>query len=182
MALIPPARVNFDQRETDTGSAVSESLLTRMGGQTNFLNQRHYIHKEFNLNGRYAGATTMDSPDNIWRVPFDAEIFQVTAFVIVAGSGGTTQFNIEIDPGGSPMDLFSTRPQITSAAGDYANISIGESKAGMVAPILNSATVSPIDGNIVYNIDEGDIFSLQLDLAQTGTTENAGIIVYLRSR
>jgi hypothetical protein len=177
MADITRLKRNIQVEETDFRSAVSESVLQKVGGSVNFINDRQYDTKGFFLNGKYGTATVpMTAIDGLYVFPFDAEIFNVYMFNIVAGSGGTTELDIKrlTDSGGSPTSIFSTTPKIASTAGARAYVGVGESGAGLTAPVLS--------GGAPFDVNAGDAVYVDLIQKQTGDPENCGVILYLMPR
>lgn len=183
MATVLAARSNFDEREVDYRSGLSESFFTKMAQQHVFLNQKHYIIWQFNINGPYYRNDPVLGVEGIFVVPFNAEIFDASITNSVAGSGGTTELDVKraTSSGGAFTSIFSTTPKITSSASNYAFAKIGSSVSGVTAPVLNTATTSDIDGKLVYEINEGD--GLRFDQLESMTTaQNASLTLYLRSR
>ena len=132
-------------------AAVSESTFTRFGSSINFINKRQFDSKTFEINGPYKVATAVDGA---YIVPFDMEITGVGAFNIVAGSSGTTTFNVRrftasgVDAG----SIFSTKPSITSAAGNNAYVARRlipsdttlENPAGTTIPVISVTDINAV--------------------------------------
>lgn len=183
MPIVPPARNNLFVEEVDYKSAVSEALMTRFAGQTNFLNQRHYYQKQFFLNGFYEGAVGYAAVDGMEIFPFNAEIFDVGVFSIEKGISGTTELDIKIrtSSGGAATSIFSTTPKILSTAPDSTFFRIGETNVSWVAPVLNSVIVSPIDGKTVYEVNAGSSVEINV-VSAMDNARSCGIILFCRSR
>lgn len=183
MPIVPPARNNLFVEEIDYKSAVSEALMARFAGQTNFLNQRHFYQKQFFLNGFYEGAVGFDAVDGMEFFPFNAEIFDVCVFNIEKGLSGTTELDIKIrtSSGGAATSIFSTRPEIFSTAPDFTYFFIGQTNVNWTAPVLNSVITSPIDGKTVYNVNAGS--AVQIDvISSMDNARTCGIVLFCRSR
>ena len=175
MALLSDVKSYIDELETRYRAAVSEATIQKMGKMINFLGHRSYDTKAFFLNGRYGGASAQNGVDGLYVFPFDCEIFNIYIFNNVAGSSGTLELDIKksTDPAGAFTSIFSTTPKITSAAGNFVWIGVGETLAGATAPVLTSSTIS---------VNAGDAVRIDLIQAQAGNAENCGLIVYHRPR
>lgn len=176
--LVPPERRLIYQSGAQYRSAVSEELIQRLGALANFISLFQYDTKAFFLNGKYSVVSTPQSAvDGLYRFPFNAEIFDVVMFSMIAGSSGTTILDVKrvTQSGGVGVSIFTTTPKIASTAGNNSYIGIGETGTGLTAPVLDSETD-------VYNIDAGDAIYCDLLQSQQGDARNCGIIVYFRPR
>lgn len=180
MADITPARSNIQSEAVAYKAAVSEATFTTIGAAVNFINLKQYDQKAFFINGPYSivsGAQT--EIDGAIAILFDCEIVGVMMYNMVAGSSGTTTLDINrwtaSNTGGT--SIFSTRPSITSAAGnkafvfrDVLNSTTLENPAGTTVPVLS-----------VTQLNAGDMLTCDIDAKQTGG-ENCGVILMIRPR
>ena len=175
MAMVAAARKLIDQLEVKYRASVSERTWTKIAGVINFIVTKNHQENQFFLNGPYSIIATPQSKlDGLTVFNFDAEIINVYAFNLVAGSGGTTELDIKLKPqaSGSFTSIFSTRPALTSAAGNDKWIGIGDTVTGCTAPVLSSTP---------FNVNKGDGLVLDLIQAQTGG-QNCGILIMYRPR
>lgn len=179
MVDIPDSRNIMQIEESSFRAAVSESLLYRMGGVSNFLAHRNHQEKNWFFNGKYnIVASPQIGVDGLTFFEFNAEIVDVFMYVQLAGSSGTTEIDLKYStvPGGgvgSFTSLFSVTPKIQSAAGDYIWISVGTSEPNTTAPVLTGAA-STITPNTALR---ADILS-----TQAGSVSGAGLVVLYRPR
>lgn len=125
----------------------------------------------FQVNGPYNVLSSTTGADGIYILNEDVQIVSVRCYVQIAGSSGSTGFNLLYAPPNSTSfsSLFSNIASIGSAAGNYAHIANGESKANMTAPVLVS---SPII------IQSGGILRWDITSVQGGSPSGCGIFVY----
>lgn len=180
MADITEERINIQVEDVQYRAAVSEAVGSTIGASINFINKRQHDNKAFFLNGKYssvAGAQT--SVDGAWGVMFDIEIIGILMFNMVAGSSGTTTLDVRRWTASNTgnTSIFSTKPSITSAAGnnayvfyDFLNSTALENPSGTTLPVLS-----------VTNLNAGDLLTLNIDAKQTDG-QNCGLIIYFRPR
>jgi hypothetical protein len=182
MADIPGARNLIQIEETQFRAGVSENIMSRVGALNNFHAEFQYDTKGFFLNGDYGSVVTPQvGVDGAFFVPFDCRIVSCFMFNLVGGSAGTTQLDIRRftasnTPAGG-ASIFSTLPQITSAASANAYVgilttpyTILENPAGTVAPVI--ATL---------DLDQGDMITCNLDSSMTDA-QNCGVVINYRPR
>lgn len=174
MALVSDLKKFIDQLEIKYRAGVSESTFTKIAGMINFLGHRMHSEKMFFLNGPYPSFGLQNGVDGLAVFEFDAEIFNVWMFNLVAGSAGTTELDIKLKPfsSGSFTSIFSTTPKITSAAAANTWIGVGDTVIGATAPVLTSSPLL---------VNAKDAIRLDKITSMTGA-ENAGIIVHYRPR
>jgi len=126
----------------------------------------------FMLNGAYGSAPSYPqlSQDGFHIFPEAGRITDVILFVETAGTGGTTELDVKIKTqAGATFDsIFTTTPKATSGAGSNKWIALGQTVAGMTAPVL---TTSPL------NYTAFDAIKIDIITAQTGSPQSAGLIV-----
>lgn len=174
MPTITPLRRNIVTEEVQFRSAVSESTWNKIGGSLNFVNERQYQEKVYNLNGPYSIGSTypFNGIDGLTIVQFDMTIINVYIFNITNGTSGTTELDLKRiqNPAGAAVTIFSTTPKFTSAAAANTWIGVGETVTGMTAPVLSTT-----------DIDAGDALRFDMISAVTGAF-NTGLIVIYRPR
>lgn len=184
MAAVPDQRIILQAEETKYRAAVSEALLSRVAGVTNFISNRQYDSRGFFLNGPYSLVGAQSGVDGTWVVLKDVEIIGCAMFNLVAGSSGTTtldvhRFTASNTPSGG-LSIFTTRPAIASSAGnnafvarDFSTSTTLENPAGTTLPVLV--------GGGTFNLNAGDMLTLDKDGSQVGA-QNCGLILYYRPR
>lgn len=174
MADLADERKLIQIEETRFRFAVSESWAQKIGKAINFILNREHKSRRWDINGIYSGITLpYNGIDGYEDVHKDIEILDVFMFIQTAGSGGTTEIDIQkaSAPGGAWTSIFSTTPKITSAAGSGTWVRIGGSGVGLTAPILSSA-----------NLSAGDVLRCNLVQAQSGSPNGTGIVLHYRPR
>lgn len=158
--------------------AVSEELIQRQGGVSNFISLYQYTEKQFFANGRYGIMSSYPQlgVDGLVFLEFNIEIINAWVFNNVPGSGGTTELDIKkaSTPGGAFTSIFSTTPKITSAAPAFSWADWqGKTTptTGVTAPVVSSP-----------NLNAGDALRLDLLTVMTGNPENTGILITYRPR
>jgi hypothetical protein len=98
--------------------AVSESILTKVGAQNNFVNTYQTDIKEWKLNGAYSVATGITFFDGVASFFFNTQIVGINFYNGQSGTSGTTEFDViwkdvsGVDQG----SIFSTTPKINSTS------------------------------------------------------------------
>jgi hypothetical protein len=172
MADITAERKMIQQEETKPQAAVTESVMSRVGGGINFINTRHYYIKEACLNGKYNIIVPNTSIDGCFTYPWAFEIVDVIVKLGSAnGSGGTSEVDIKWKPEtfGSFASIFSTTPKWTSSAVADGTVRIGVTRTGFTAPVLSKTT-----------FDAYDILRVDLLQAVTGSPESFSVTIYTR--
>lgn len=182
MAQLPPERAFLYEEEVDYKSGVSESLMIKTGKVINFINERQHGERGFFVNGPYsaiAGAQT--GVDGFWIIPYDIEILGVTVFNLVAGSSGTTTFDLHrfTAPGVDAGSVFSVKPALASTAGNHSYVGVISNGAGYTTIGGGTGMTAPTLSTI--NLNQGDALRFDLDAKMTGA-QNCGLIVYFRPR
>lgn len=178
MSDIPEVRANIQQEAVQYRTAISESILSTVGGSINFINGRQYDEKPYFINGPYnITGVNETAVDGLYIVPpgINITLFAVSMFNITAGSGGTTTLDVlrATVSGGSFTTVFSTKPAIASTAGNNAFVATGGSGTGLTAPVLTGTT---------FNLNAGDALRVDFTGKQTGSPQNCGLILYFRPR
>lgn len=155
MVDYPPDRNPMQSNQLVSRRPVSESLVQRLSGNVNLLIDQGYHPVMFKANGPYRAASLLNRVDGFYRWRFRAMIINVTLFNGDVGTSGTTEIDILrfTAPGGVGTSIFSTKPSCSSGAGQNAWIGVGETQAGMVAPVLTSLPLI---------VDAGDVLQLKL--------------------
>lgn len=167
--------------ETLLRTPVSEALLGRVGAGINFINERQYDTRKIALDGPYWVANVpLNGLEALEPFPFNVEIFDIAMYNLVAGSGGTTELDVQVTAasGGTFQSIFSTTPKIAASAGNnsYFLKSLGAG-AGQTQPVFENSLLDA-DGRLL--VAAGSALRVDLVAKQTGTPENCGIIIYFR--
>lgn len=119
MTDIADSRNIIQVEETQYRSAVSESLLTRVGAVSNFISNRQYDKHSWHLNGRFQSLPFI-GPDGIFTFLFDAEVAGFASYMGNTGTSGTSEFDViwQNSDGVDQSTIWSARPQIQSSAND----------------------------------------------------------------
>lgn len=178
MVDIPGERILIQQEETAYKAAVSEATSTRQGAVSNFISNYQHDRKEYFISGIYLAVTAIDGAHMFL---YDAEIVGYCAYNLVAGSGGTTTFDIRkytaSNTGGA--SILSTLPAIASSAGDIAYV--GEELLPTPTVLENPAgTTLAVFSDTLINA--GDLIVADITTAQDGFPENCGLTIYHRPR
>ena len=175
MANLPEERKDIQIEETRFKAALAQALFSRLGSAINFINNRHFYQKDWELNGVYNSMPTPQlGVDNIFSYPKNFTLEDVQIFTgSVNGSSGTTEFDIKWRPEntGSWVSIFTTTPKFTSAAAAFTSVRKGQTVSGFTAPVLNKTTFDAWD-------------QLRLDVIQTvaGSPEGAQVKIWFRPR
>lgn len=177
MADVLAERKNIQIEETSFRSANSESVMARLGAAINFVNNRQHSEKQFFANGPYGVMASYPqlAVDGLVFFEFDAEIINVWAFNMEAGSSGTTELDLKLATasGGSFASIFSTTPKFTTSASNSAFVdAVGKQAAttGVTAPVLSTV-----------NVNAGDAIRLDIISAMTAA-QNCGVVLHYRPR
>lgn len=190
MADIAVERKMIQEEEVANRAAVSESLLYRTGAAINFINKRQYDTRKICLDGSYWVVTVPQTGvEALEPFPFDIEVFNIAMYNMIAGSGGTTELDVQVtsSSGGSFSSIFTITPKIASTAGNNnyflmkdASGSFNVAGTGQTIPTWSASYISGTTGHL--NIDAGSALRVDLVQKQSGTPENCGIILYFRPR
>jgi len=121
MVAVTDARAIIFEEETQFRSSVSEALLTKMGGQSNFINNRQFDTHKWDANGRYSLFTILTGFDGKFAFLFNVEVIGYSLAIATTGtSGGPNIFDIHFYTGGDTDagTIFSTKPSVTTGAAD----------------------------------------------------------------
>lgn len=177
MTMINPERTFMQKEEAAYGAAVTEALLSKLGAQLNFLNLRHHETKRFEINGNYNITSFITLPflavDGLHVFEFDCEILNIWIYNREKGTAGTTQLDLKwkSSTGTTWASMLSTIPAFTATANDFDACSVGEVKAGFVAPVVSKAT-----------FNAGDMIRMDLISAMSGSPNGCGLIINFRPR
>lgn len=177
-SLVPDLRKFIVGLEVKSAASVSEATWRKIAGMINFLGHRTHQEKNFQINGNYGalqGLYPINAIDGFAFFEYDAEIFNVWVYGIVAGTAGITELDVKIKPkiGGAFTSIFSTTPKIAPSAGNNAFFEIGDIMTGVTAPVLN--------GGVPYNVNRGDAIRLDL-ISAMENAEHCGVVIHFRPR
>jgi len=179
MTDITPARDNIQIEEADFKSPFSEAYNFKVGGAVNFINDKQYDQRSFQLNGSYALGVGQLGADQIIPLLFNCEIVGFSYWNGSTGVSGSSIFDIHRLTGGDTDagSIFSTLPEFDSTAADNTYT---------VYDQANSATVTlPVGHTLAVlsttEFNAGDALRLDIDAAMPGAS-NAGVYIFLRPR
>lgn len=177
-SLVADLRKFIVQLEVKNAASVSEATWQKIAGMINFLGHRSHQEKNFQINGNYGmlqGLYPINAIDGLAFFEFDAEIFNVWVYNIVAGTSGITELDLKIKPklSGSFTSIFSTTPKIAPSAGNDKFFEVGDVATGITAPVLN--------GGVPFNVNKGDAIRLDLISAMVAA-EHCGVVIHFRPR
>ena len=161
------------------GAAASESTITQIAANTNFNIAFQGRDPHWKLNGPYQSKTAGFVVDGAWIAPHDCTIYYFSMANLGNGSAGTTEIDIlKHTASGAGVTIFTTRPAITSAAGNNAfmakrysdTVVIDENPTGTTLPVFTS-----------LNLDRGDMLTCQIVSVQTGGS-NFSVTLNVRPR
>ena len=166
----------IQQEETAPQAATSESTMTRLGANQNFINLYQLDQVDFKLNGPYNIVTPPQVHlDGIITFPFN---FEIVAIAISNGTNNGDSGTTELDVKWQPYDnstpyasIFTTTPKFTPAAAAQDLCFDGDTKTGFTAPVLSKTLFDAKD-------------KLRVDLLQaiSGVVDGAGIKIFWRPR
>lgn len=176
---ILPSRKNLFVEQTQYRAAVSESLLTTVGSSINFINDRQYDQRSFQLNGSYPLAVGLQGADQIIPILFDMEMVGFSYWNGSTGTSGSSIFDIHRLTGGDTDagSIFSTRPEFDSTAANNTYTVYDQANAATV----NLPTGHTLAVLSTINFNAGDALRLDIDAAMPGAS-NAGVYIFIRPR
>ena len=176
--LVPDLKKFIVGLEVKNAASVSEATWRKISGMINFLGHRSHQEKNFMVNGNYGmlqGQYPIYAIDGMAFFEFDAEIFNVWVYSIVAGSSGITELDLKVKPklSGAFTSIFSTTPKVGSTAPNDTFFEVGDVGTGITAPVL--------DGGVPYLVNRGDAIRLDVISAMIAA-EHCGIVIHFRPR
>ncbi len=145
---ISPSREQLRLGDIETNRPVSEGILSKFGGEANFINLYQTDIKEWKLNGSYSVATGITFFDGVASFFFNSEIVGVFFYNGVSGDSGTTEFDIiwKDTSGVDQGSIFSTTPKINSTSSNETiglrNLTTSQdiSPTGVTLPVFSKTT------------------------------------------
>lgn len=193
MADVDPVRQNIPLPGTQFLGAVSEFIAQSMAGSVNFQNYFAHECKAFFMNGLYNVGQTLPQTgvDGLQIFEFNAQIIDVWAFNLVAGSSGSTTFDIKVatSSGGSFSSIFTTKPSISYLAGN--NAYVGAVNPSLIGPEYSpspsysapsNTTQAVLDSSVTNAIAAWSAIRCDFTAVQGGSPENCGVLVHYRPR
>lgn len=176
MAEVTPSRSQIQEEDVAYRRSVSESILTKVGAQSNFINSFQVDSHRWVLNGSYQVATGIELFDGLKSFFYNAEITGIYFWVGQVGTSGTTEFDIEwLDASGTNMgSIFSTNPEIATTA---SNVSRGFENYVTTTTSYPTGFTQPVLSKTTFL--EGESIFMKLNSAQASST-NCGIAIYWR--
>ena len=196
MTDIVGQRLNISTEATDFRSAISESILQRVGASQNFINNFQIETHAFHGNGNYGvvltsiGVFPAVAYDGYYLAPFNMEVMGVYITNGISGSSGTTTVDIHKLTSGGTVDagtIFSTKPAVASTAANGTSGGIVYNASTVSTDNLPTAGLptgftAPVFTSLPFNLDQGEILRADIDAVMGGTPENISVVVYLRPR
>lgn len=128
-----------------------------------------YTYLRFTMNGPYLVGTFQDGLLPAYQ---NMTIVDVYVYGLTQGSGGTTEFDVQVGSlGGAFSSIFTTTPKITSAAASNVWIRQGQTVTGCTAPVISGGTFA-VTANQAIKVDLVSIM--------TGTPQNCGVVLVLQ--
>lgn len=169
-------RDTFFEGDTSYLRANSESIMSKFGSQSNFLNKFQTDIKEFKLNGVYGVATGITFFDGVAPFFYNSEIVGIGFANGQSGTSGVTDFDLRwINTAGALQgSIFSTTPKIDASSSNetigFSNLTTGTtvSPTGVTLPVFSKTTFL-----------EGESLYLVLNSSMAGA-QNASLVVYYK--
>lgn len=176
--LVPDLKKFIVGLEVKNAASVSEATWRKISGMINFLGHRAHQEKNFQINGNYGmlqGLYPINAIDGLAFFEFDAEIFNVWVYNLVAGTASITELDLKIKPklSGAFTSIFSTTPKIGPTAAANIFFEVGDVATGITAPVLN--------GGVPFNVNAGDAIRLDL-ISAMNEAEHCGVVIHYRPR
>ena len=178
MADVTPAKNNIDQNEVDYRSAVSEQLLTKLGGSINFINDRQMCVFDFKFFGPFK--TIAGGEEGAHVLPYNIEICAISFRLRDCGSSGNTTVDLHkinssgVDQGSIFTNKIIVAHNETDQKGFFSNFIASTSNN-----VSQSASQMPTmtDSNRLINAGE----SIRLDV-DGNATDAKDLVVYVYYR
>lgn len=179
MTDVTPSKKNIQIEEIDFRSPVSEATWSKIGGSTNFINDRqHQIHS-FNYNGLTRLFVDTVGADGVFPCLFDMEIVGLSVFQRRGGSSSSTIIDMDYftAPNVNGGSIFTIKPSLTSAGGDFNYLVYNaltdtseEIGTGFTAPAFSKTL-----------FDKGDVINCIIDQAMPDS-EDLMVMIHHRPR
>lgn len=178
MTDITVSRNNIQQEEVAFRSSVSEGTFTRIGAGINFINDRQAVQLQYNLNGGYEPGAGQQGLEGLYVFHFDGEIAAFSLGNIVAGSSGTTTFDVHrlTSSGVDSGSIFSVKPTIDSTAPNNAYAA-----SNLVDATQATSTGIVLPTFAVTQFNKYEALRFDLDTTMIGA-ENAFMVLFIRPR
>lgn len=152
MAAITPEPNRIFVEDTAYGAAVSEAMLTKMGGTSNYLLENFDIY-DFGITGATAydglSAYPYTFTDTVEVMRSDCVVTDILVSNQVSGTSGTTTFMLQrqLAAGGAWADILSGNFSIDAAAADglYFKLTDGSYPSGVGAPTVTISSLAAGD-------------------------------------
>jgi hypothetical protein len=177
MAKVLPEKIDLFEQEIQSGAAASEATMQRVAASVNFWNTYYEGQRGWFLNGIYGSlGVPQIGVDGAYPCVTDMEIYGFSMYNLVAGSGGTTELDIQvIPPTGSAYSLFTTKPLIPFNSGNNARMILNVYQS----TVLAQSSFVTLPAFAVTTIPAGSLLTLNLNQAQTNG-QSCGLILALR--
>lgn len=179
MADINASRNIIQIEETSFRSALSESLMQRMGAVTNFISKFQHLTYQFNANGQYFIAPVpVLGFDGIMAVQFDIEITGLAVWAEKNQGSGSTVIDLHRLTGGNTDagSIFGTKITVPNSAADF----IYATKDLVVPANYGSGDITLPTFNVTQ-LNAGDALRADLDSVMS-LGENISVYLFYRPR
>lgn len=159
MTDISPLKKKIQSEEVLAQAAISSGTGNKIGASVNFILERETIHRTWQLNGIYGTSTgAQTAVDGSIPVEFDMEICGFYMANEIAGSSGTTEIDIrkQAASGTSGTSIFTTRPSLSTAAGNRAKLQANYNPA----ETIHNPTGSTMPVFSSFNLNKGEALFL----------------------
>jgi len=173
---IESVREELFNGDVETNRPVSEGILKKFGGQSNFINNFQTDIKEFKLNGAYSVATGITFFDGVASFFYNSQIVGVSFYNGQSGSSGTTTFDLRwIDVSGTDQgSIFSTTPKISNSS---SNETVGFRNLTTSTDVTPTGVTLPTFSKTTFN--EGEAVYLVLTSAMVAA-KNCGLTLFYK--
>lgn len=175
MTALLPIKNTIQTEEVRFRAAVSEAVGQRLGETLNFIAQKEYSEKQYFINGIYASLPIpFTAIDGLTLMGFNATLINAFIYIKTAGTSGDTELDIEYNTAPGPTgwtSIFTTKPKINFAAGDYAFCYVGSTFVNTTAPVFSTT-----------NLDQGWVLRCNITSAQAGGAISTGLCLHYQPR
>lgn len=180
MSDVTATKNNIKQAEVDYRSAVSEQLLSKIGGSINFINDKQMSVYDFKFLGPFHSIS--GGEDSALPFPFDVEICAIAFRLRDCGTSGNTTIDLhKISSSGSDSGSILTNKIIVAhnennEKGFFVNFIESTNN-----DVDQAASQLPTMSDANRDIDAGESIRLDIDGNATGARDLA-VYVYYRPR
>lgn len=150
----------------DLSNVSAEALVNKIADKVLPVYYVTFKHKE-----TYKDAVLpLKSIDHVFIVPYDSAIDKVSMYNMVAGLGGATELDVKMSTDKGFVSIFEITPKIQGAYGNEAFVMTGQSKKGLVAPVVQESLI----------LKAGTALRMDMLSKQSGNPADCGLTLFLR--